>query len=161
MADNDDVWRRRFHLFALVRLAGLAIFFLGVAIAFSDLVRDGGKPEVEWAPPAKNEALIARVHGLAYPVDFAARGSASIGVSLGRGRVSCGPRTYRVRAAGSPVSRRSKTSNSAETLLLKRTASNPTFFEVLFTQLRFRTGRPRGAAPGYSVPDSSTAEPDP
>jgi len=29
--------------------------------AIHDLVRDGGKPEVEWAPPAKNEALIARV----------------------------------------------------------------------------------------------------
>jgi polyribonucleotide nucleotidyltransferase len=29
--------------------------------AIHDLVRDGGKPEVEWNPPAKNEALIARV----------------------------------------------------------------------------------------------------
>ena len=29
--------------------------------AIHDLVRDGGKPEVEWTPPAKNEALIARV----------------------------------------------------------------------------------------------------
>ncbi|SHG55500.1 polyribonucleotide nucleotidyltransferase [Massilia sp. CF038] len=29
--------------------------------AIHDLVRDGGKPEVEWAPPAKNEPLIARV----------------------------------------------------------------------------------------------------
>ena len=29
--------------------------------AIHDLVRDGGKPEVQWAPPAKNEALIARV----------------------------------------------------------------------------------------------------
>ena len=29
--------------------------------AIHDLVRDGGKPEVEWAPPAKNEALIGRV----------------------------------------------------------------------------------------------------
>ncbi|HEU4778201.1 MAG TPA: polyribonucleotide nucleotidyltransferase, partial [Telluria sp.] len=29
--------------------------------AIHELVRDGGKPEVEWAPPAKNEALIARV----------------------------------------------------------------------------------------------------
>jgi polyribonucleotide nucleotidyltransferase len=33
--------------------------------AIHDLVRDGGKPEVEWAPPAKNEALIARVTQLA------------------------------------------------------------------------------------------------
>jgi hypothetical protein len=30
----------------LVRLAGLATFFLGIAIAFSDLVRDGGWPIV-------------------------------------------------------------------------------------------------------------------
>ncbi|HEU4376541.1 MAG TPA: polyribonucleotide nucleotidyltransferase, partial [Telluria sp.] len=29
--------------------------------AIHDLVRDGGKPEVEWTPPAKNEALIERV----------------------------------------------------------------------------------------------------
>ena len=29
--------------------------------AIHDLVRDGGKPEVEWSPAAKNEALIARV----------------------------------------------------------------------------------------------------
>ncbi|MBY0558031.1 MAG: polyribonucleotide nucleotidyltransferase [Burkholderiaceae bacterium] len=29
--------------------------------AIHDLVRDGGKPEVEWVAPAKNEALIARV----------------------------------------------------------------------------------------------------
>ncbi|WP_426190855.1 polyribonucleotide nucleotidyltransferase [Massilia sp. DWR3-1-1] len=29
--------------------------------AIHELVRDGGKEEVQWAPPAKNEALIARV----------------------------------------------------------------------------------------------------
>jgi polyribonucleotide nucleotidyltransferase len=29
--------------------------------AIHDLVRDGGKPEIEWAPAPKNEALIARV----------------------------------------------------------------------------------------------------
>ncbi len=33
--------------------------------AIHDLVRDGGKPEVPWAPPAKNDALIARVTALA------------------------------------------------------------------------------------------------
>ena len=33
--------------------------------AIHDLVRDGGKPEVAWAPPAKNEALIGRVTQLA------------------------------------------------------------------------------------------------
>ncbi|EJL85213.1 polyribonucleotide nucleotidyltransferase [Herbaspirillum sp. CF444] len=33
--------------------------------AIHELVRDGGKPEVQWAPPAKNEPLIARVTELA------------------------------------------------------------------------------------------------
>jgi polyribonucleotide nucleotidyltransferase len=33
--------------------------------AIHDLVADGGKPEVEWTPPAKNEPLIARVAALA------------------------------------------------------------------------------------------------
>ncbi|MES2016515.1 MAG: polyribonucleotide nucleotidyltransferase [Pseudomonadota bacterium] len=33
--------------------------------AIHDLVRDGGKPEVEWTAPAKNEPLIARVKELA------------------------------------------------------------------------------------------------
>jgi polyribonucleotide nucleotidyltransferase len=33
--------------------------------AIHELVRDGGKPEVEWKPAAKNEALIARVTALA------------------------------------------------------------------------------------------------
>ena len=45
MAD-DALWRRRFHIFMAVRVAGLAIFFLGIAIAFGDLVRDGGWPQV-------------------------------------------------------------------------------------------------------------------
>jgi polyribonucleotide nucleotidyltransferase len=33
--------------------------------AIHDLVRDGGKPEVQWSPAAKNDALIARVTQLA------------------------------------------------------------------------------------------------
>lgn len=44
--DDDALWKRRFLIFMLVRLAGLATFFLGLAIAFSDLVRDGGWPLV-------------------------------------------------------------------------------------------------------------------
>lgn len=43
MAD-DAKWKRRFHGFALVRLLGLAIFFLGIAIAYSGLLRPGGWP---------------------------------------------------------------------------------------------------------------------
>ncbi|MCU6433059.1 polyribonucleotide nucleotidyltransferase [Undibacterium sp. Jales W-56] len=36
--------------------------------AIHELVRDGGKPEVEWAPAAKNEALIAAVTAVAQPL---------------------------------------------------------------------------------------------
>ena len=43
---DDELWKRRFHVFALVRMTGLLVFFLGVAIAFSDLVREGGWPLV-------------------------------------------------------------------------------------------------------------------
>ena len=42
--DDEAVWKRRFVIFAVIRLAGLAIFFLGIAIAFSGLVRPGGWP---------------------------------------------------------------------------------------------------------------------
>lgn len=41
---DDDVWRKRFQVFALVRVLGVATFLLGVAIAYSDLVRPGGWP---------------------------------------------------------------------------------------------------------------------
>jgi len=41
---DDELWKKRFQLFVLIRLAGLAIFALGVAIAFTDLVRTGGWP---------------------------------------------------------------------------------------------------------------------
>ena len=44
--DDEAVWKRRFLVFTLVRLAGLAIFFLGIAIMFGDLLRDGGWPAV-------------------------------------------------------------------------------------------------------------------
>ena len=45
MAD-EDLWRRRFLAFMLVRLAGLATFLLGLAIIYTDLVREGGWPAV-------------------------------------------------------------------------------------------------------------------
>ncbi len=44
--DDETIWKRRFLVFMAARLAGLAIFFLGLAIAFSDLVREGGLPSV-------------------------------------------------------------------------------------------------------------------
>ena len=43
MADEAK-WRRRFALFMAARLFGLLTFLAGIAIAYSDLLRDGGWP---------------------------------------------------------------------------------------------------------------------
>jgi hypothetical protein len=43
---NDQVWQKRFQWFALVRMIGVATFLLGIAMAFTDLVRLGGWPVV-------------------------------------------------------------------------------------------------------------------
>ena len=45
MAD-EDIWRRRFRAFVLVRLFGLATFIAGVAVMYTDLLRPGGWPAV-------------------------------------------------------------------------------------------------------------------
>ena len=45
MAD-EEVWKKRFMVFSLARLFGLAMIGLGVAIAYSDLLRPGGWPLV-------------------------------------------------------------------------------------------------------------------
>jgi membrane protein implicated in regulation of membrane protease activity len=45
MAD-DDVWRSRLLTYSLVRLGGVAIFFLGIAIVYTNLVRPGGWPQL-------------------------------------------------------------------------------------------------------------------
>ena len=40
---NDEALeKRRFLMFSLARLSGVALIILGVGVAFSDLVRDGG-----------------------------------------------------------------------------------------------------------------------
>ena len=44
--DDDAVWRKRLLAYTLVRLGGLAIFFLGIAIIYTDLARPGGWPQV-------------------------------------------------------------------------------------------------------------------
>ena len=44
--DKDDVWRRRLLIYTLVRFGGIAIFLLGVAIFYTNLVRAGGWPQV-------------------------------------------------------------------------------------------------------------------
>jgi hypothetical protein len=46
VSDDEAIWRKRFLIYSAVRIGGLAIFFLGIAIAYSDLVRAGGWPQV-------------------------------------------------------------------------------------------------------------------
>ena len=46
MADDDAVWRKRLLAYSAVRLGGLAIFFLGLAIISTNLLREGGWPQV-------------------------------------------------------------------------------------------------------------------
>ena len=41
---DEELWKKRFQIFAAIRLFGVATFLLGLAIAFSDLVRTGGWP---------------------------------------------------------------------------------------------------------------------
>lgn len=43
---DDDTARRRLLLYTLLRLGGLLIFFLGLAIMYTDLVRPGGWPRI-------------------------------------------------------------------------------------------------------------------
>lgn len=43
---DDDTARRRLLLYSLVRFGGLAIFFLGIAIIYTGLVRPGGWPQL-------------------------------------------------------------------------------------------------------------------
>jgi hypothetical protein len=43
---DDDKARQRLLLYSVARLGGLAIFFLGLAIIYTDLVRPGGWPQV-------------------------------------------------------------------------------------------------------------------
>ena len=46
MNDDELLWKKRFRTFALVRLAGLALFMLGMAVMLTDLVRPGGWPMI-------------------------------------------------------------------------------------------------------------------
>lgn len=39
---DEELWKKRFQIFAAVRLVGVLTFLLGLVIAFSDLVRPGG-----------------------------------------------------------------------------------------------------------------------
>jgi hypothetical protein len=46
MNGDDALWRKRLLLYSLVRFAGLAIFVLGIAIMYTDLLRTGGWPQL-------------------------------------------------------------------------------------------------------------------
>ena len=43
---DEDVARRRLWLYSLVRFGGLAIFMLGIAIIYTDVLRPGGWPQI-------------------------------------------------------------------------------------------------------------------
>ena len=43
---DEETAKRRLLLYSLVRIGGLAIFFLGVAIIYTDLMRPGGWPQL-------------------------------------------------------------------------------------------------------------------
>ena len=43
---DEEIAKRRLLLYSLVRLGGLAVLFLGIAIAYTDLIRPGGWPQV-------------------------------------------------------------------------------------------------------------------
>ena len=43
---DESVAKRRLLIYTLVRAAGLAIFFLGIVIIYTDLLRLGGWPQI-------------------------------------------------------------------------------------------------------------------
>jgi hypothetical protein len=46
MTEDGALWRKRLLLYSLVRFGGVVIFFLGVAIMYTNLVRPGGAPQL-------------------------------------------------------------------------------------------------------------------
>lgn len=44
--DDEAVWRQRLLLYSALRFGGLVIFFLGIAIIYTDLLRKGGWPQL-------------------------------------------------------------------------------------------------------------------
>jgi hypothetical protein len=44
--DDEALWRKRLLLYSLVRFGGLIIFFLGIAIIYTNLVQPGGSPQL-------------------------------------------------------------------------------------------------------------------
>jgi hypothetical protein len=46
MNENDAIWRKRLLLYSLVRFGGLAIFFFGIAVMYTNVLRHGGWPQL-------------------------------------------------------------------------------------------------------------------
>jgi hypothetical protein len=46
MTEDEAKWRKRLLAYTGARLGGLAVFALGLAIFYTDLLRDGGWPQV-------------------------------------------------------------------------------------------------------------------
>jgi membrane protein implicated in regulation of membrane protease activity len=44
--DDDSKWQKRLLLYSLVRFGGLAFFFIGLAIIYTNLLRPGGWPQL-------------------------------------------------------------------------------------------------------------------
>ena len=41
---DEAEWKKRFLVFSILRISGLALFLLGIGIAFTDLLKPGGWP---------------------------------------------------------------------------------------------------------------------
>jgi hypothetical protein len=46
MNEDEALWRKRLLIYSLVRFGGLVVFFLGLAIIYTNLVRFGGAPQL-------------------------------------------------------------------------------------------------------------------
>jgi len=59
---SEEEWRRRFGLFALVRLSAVALVMFGIAVALTGLVRPGG-----WPVPGTIISMIGVAEALILP----------------------------------------------------------------------------------------------
>ncbi len=61
-ADEEALWRRRFGMFALLRVSGLVLIIVGIAIAFTPFLRPGG-----WPVPGALMAIAGLIVGTLLP----------------------------------------------------------------------------------------------
>ena len=62
-AEEEALWRKRFAVFAMLRLSGLAFMLAGIVIGFTPLLRPGGWPLV-----GALLVMIGLVDGLVLPL---------------------------------------------------------------------------------------------